>query len=79
MTRNEVREKLLEKGVDTRDFFWSLSEQPLLKDINARVLPCPVSERVAREGFYLPSGLALSDVEIRQVCDIIREILWTTS
>jgi len=75
MTRDECRKKLLEKGVDTRDFFWSLSEQPLLKGVQARVLPCPVSERVGREGFYLPSGLALSEEEIQWVIGAVHEVL----
>lgn len=75
MTRDEVRRKLLEKGVDTRDFFWSLSEQPMLKHINARVLPCPVSERLAREGFYLPSGLSLSVDELKYVIHATKQVL----
>jgi perosamine synthetase len=41
----------------------------------ARVLPCPVSERLAREGFYLPSGLALTDIEIATVIATVRDVL----
>jgi len=67
--------RLKEHGVDTRDFFWSLSEQPLLRAIQARVMACPVSERLAREGFYLPSGLALTDAEIATVIAAVRAVL----
>jgi perosamine synthetase len=75
MSRDECRARLKERGVDTRDFFWSLSEQPLLEKITARVLPCPVSERLGRDGFYLPSGLALTDAEIRQVIRAVHDVL----
>jgi perosamine synthetase len=61
--------------VDTRDFFWSLSEQPMLKKIPVRVLPCPISEQLGRDGFYLPSGLALTDDEIQQVIRTVHDVL----
>ncbi|NLF39255.1 DegT/DnrJ/EryC1/StrS family aminotransferase [bacterium] len=75
MTRDEFRRRLLERGVDTRDFFWSLSEQPLLATHPSRTLPCPVSERLAREGCYLPSGLALTGEEIERVMDAVRAVI----
>jgi len=75
MTKDACRARLKERGVDTRDFFWSLSEQPLLEHLPARVLPCPVSERLAREGFYLPSGLALADSQIAAVIAAVRDVL----
>jgi len=75
MTCKEFQQKLKENGVDTRDFFWSLSEQPLLKKVDAKVLPCPVSEKIAREGCYLPSGLALNENEIKRVIDAVKQTL----
>jgi perosamine synthetase len=74
ITRDHFRARLLALGVDTRDFFWSLSEQPVLKRIPARVLSCPVSERIAREGCYLPSGLASTPEEIRTVIRAVRKV-----
>jgi perosamine synthetase len=35
---------------------------------------CPVAERLARRGFYLPSGLALNDeqlVNVRRAFDVL--------
>ena len=75
MTRDEFRKRLLEKGVDTRDFFWSLTEQPLLQKVAARALACPVSERIAREGCYLPSGLALTEAQQGEVIAAVRAVL----
>jgi perosamine synthetase len=35
----------------------------------------PVAERLARRGFYIPSGLALTDDQIMQVADAVKQIL----
>jgi len=35
----------------------------------------PVATRIARQGLYLPSGLALDDAQIEQVCAAVRSIL----
>jgi perosamine synthetase len=37
---------------------------------------CPVAERLARRGFYLPSGLTLRDEQIERVTKILRELLY---
>jgi perosamine synthetase len=34
-----------------------------------------VAERLARRGFYLPSGLALTDAQIDQAADALREVV----
>lgn len=35
----------------------------------------PVAERIARRGFYVPSGLALTAGQIEQVATSLKEIL----
>ena len=35
----------------------------------------PVSERAARRGFYLPSGLNLTEVQAEKVADSLKKIL----
>jgi perosamine synthetase len=56
--------RLKTKGIDTRHFFWPLHEQPVFRKkgwfANEH---CPISERIARRGFYLPSGVALTEEE----------------
>jgi perosamine synthetase len=37
---------------------------------------CPVAERLARRGFYIPSGLALTDEQISNVAQAVTEMLW---
>ena len=67
---------LAERGVGTRPFFWPMHEQPVLRRMgwfeNER---CPVAERLARRGFYLPSGVALRDEQIDAVANAVREVL----
>jgi perosamine synthetase len=36
---------------------------------------CPVSERLADRGLYLPSGLALTDDQMVRVADAVRTVM----
>lgn len=74
MNKDEFRAKLLAKGVDTRDFFYAPSTQPALTEIGLGGDSFPVTEKIARDGCYLPSGLAITDMQIKTVCDTIRAI-----
>jgi perosamine synthetase len=68
--------RLAERRIGSRPFFWPMHEQPVfLKRGWFRGVSCPVAERIARRGFYIPSGLALSDTQIEQVALALREIL----
>jgi perosamine synthetase len=68
---------LKSKGVDSRHFFWPIHEQPVFLRkgwfMNER---CPNAERIARRGFYLPSGVGLTekeaDVSARALLEIVR-------
>jgi perosamine synthetase len=54
--------RLAEQGVGTRPFFWPIHEQPVYRRMGlfaGEKYPC--AARIARRGFYLPSGLALTD------------------
>ncbi len=74
MTRDAFRAALKEKGVDTRDFFPSSAKQPIIQKLYHRSERFPVSEKVANQGCYLPSGLALTQEQINYVCDSIESI-----
>lgn len=71
----EAMRRLAAKGVGTRPFFWSMHEQPVLRRMgffaNAE---CPVAERIARRGFYIPSGLALTEGQMREVASAVHEV-----
>lgn len=72
----EAMKRLSAAGVGTRPFFWPMHEQPVLRRMGfMSEAQCPVSERIARRGFYIPSGMALTEPQIRKVAQIIREVI----
>ena len=80
MDNKQFMGKLAEKGVETRIFFYPMHKQPAY--INKTVENAPdcngsflVAEKISKRGFYLPSTGNLTDGEIKQVCDAIKEIL----
>jgi perosamine synthetase len=68
--------RLRDLGVETRPFFLGMHEQPVFHErgwfIKERY---PVAERLARQGLYLPSGVALNESQLEQVCQAVREVL----
>jgi perosamine synthetase len=72
-----VMEDLAQRGVETRPFFLGMHEQPVFKKMG---LFCdgeryPVAERLARHGFYIPSGLTITDEQIVYVAKNLTEAL----
>lgn len=73
-TGAEFSEGLAKRGVMTRPFFLGMHEQPILKSAGwFEGERYPVAERLARQGLYLPSGLALTETQLEQVCDAVEE------
>ena len=69
-------ELLRQHGVETRPFFLGMHEQPALHRLGLFVGERhPVAERLARQGLYLPSGVALTDEQLEMVCDAVRTVL----
>lgn len=68
--------RLKEHGVDTRPFFLGMHEQPVLRERGLFAGETyPVTERIARRGLYLPSGLTLAEREIDTVGAAVRRCL----
>lgn len=62
--------------IGTRPFFWPMHEQPIFHKMGLfDGVSCPVAERIARRGFYIPSGLALTNEQMEQVAHTLREIM----
>ena len=75
MSRDVLMKKLREKGVETRTFFISLHNQPVFKELGFDSKDkFPVSDRISKEGLYLPSGSGLKKSEIQYVCEQIKNI-----
>jgi perosamine synthetase len=72
----ELGARLKEQGIDTRPFFMGMHEQPVLRKLGLFAGESyPVTERIARRGLYLPSGLSLKEAEIDQVCEALKRCL----
>jgi len=72
----EAMRRLSALGIGTRPFFWPMHEQPVLRRMGLfEGVRCPVAERIARRGFYLPSGVVLTRGEAETVAAAVRRIL----
>jgi perosamine synthetase len=72
----EAMARLAKLGIGTRPFFWPMHQQPVLRNMgHFGGERYPVAERVARRGFYIPSGMALSDGQIERSAAAVKEIL----
>lgn len=75
ITRDQLAEKLLDEGIQTRTFFCPMNQQPALQDVPGFVdIPCPVAERLWETGLYLPSSWNLSEKTIQRITDNIHSI-----
>lgn len=75
ISNKDITKLLAAEGIGARTFFWCMHEQPVYqkqgmfkseKYINA--------EYLARKGFYIPSGLALTHEQMETVSDKIHKI-----
>jgi len=72
----EFARRLKALGVETRPFFLGMHEQPVFHDMGLfKGESHPVSERIARRGLYVPSGLALTLEQIERVSDAVHTVL----
>lgn len=69
-------EQLRGVGIGSRPFFWPMHEQPVFRRMELFAgISCPVAERIARRGFYTPSGVALTDEQIDRVAIELARLL----
>ena len=72
----EAMRRLGGKGIGTRPFFWPMHEQPVFRKMGLFAGgEYPVAERLARRGFYIPSGMALTEAQIDEVADAVKELM----
>ncbi len=65
--KNELAAKLKNVGIDTRDFFYSPEDQPVLSSMIDHAT-FPNTKFISQNGLYLPSGLAITKDQIECVC-----------
>ena len=77
VSRDTVVNKLLKKNVQTRNFFYPMNKQKIfikMKIFNKKS-NFPISNTLSKNGFYLPSGLGITNKEIDFVSHKLIEIL----
>ena len=68
--------KLMNEGVETRNFFWPLHQQPILKKMGFfKKIKLPVAEYLGRNGLYLPTGLSLTTSQQKFVINKVKKIM----
>ena len=77
ITRDYIVKKLNKKGIQTRNFFLPMHKQTIFKKMKifSKKIKYPNAEYLSRNGFYLPSGLALKNQEIDYVAKTLNKIL----
>jgi len=73
---DEAMRRLGRRKIGTRPFFWPMHEQPVFRKMGLfNAESYPVAERLARRGFYIPSGMALTEKQIEEVAEAVRGMM----
>ncbi len=76
ITAEELTSRLKTHGIATRPFFRGLHDQPVLNKMGLFVGESyPQTDHAYKYGFYLPSGLTLTEKQIDFVVDVIKREL----
>lgn len=74
---DEAQRRLGEQKIGTRPFFWNMHEQPVFHKMGLyKGEKYPIAENIARRGFYIPSGMALTETQMHEVVDIMKTVLF---
>lgn len=75
LTANDAMERLREMGIGTRPFFMGLHAQPAMRYlVETQEGGCPHAEKAYKYGFYVPSGLTLTEEAVDRVCTAIKSL-----
>ena len=76
MNAAEFARRLQSFGVQTIPYFLGIHEQPVFLNQGLfKKESYPVADHIARQGLYLPSGMALTEEQVNCVCNSIHKIL----
>ena len=72
----KIMKSLKKKNIGTRPFFYPMHEQPVFNKMGLfNNEKYPIAEKIARQGFYIPSGLAITDEQIYKVASELKSII----
>jgi len=75
----KMMQLLADKGIGTRPFFYPMHLQPVFRQKGWFANETyPVAENLAERGFYIPSGVAITDEQIEKVAEICKSALMAT-
>ncbi len=75
LSNQDITKLLAAEGIGTRTFFWCMHEQPVyLKQGMFDGEKYENAEYLARKGFYIPSGLAITKTQMEIVADKIHKV-----
>lgn len=75
-TAEETMRRLGEHKIGTRPFFYPMHLQPVLRRMGLfEGESYPVAEKLYRQGFYIPSGMALTADQIESAAKTVKEVL----
>jgi len=75
-TVKEIMKELGECKIGTRPFFYPMHKQPVFNKMGLFLEDdLPNSEKLYEKGFYIPSGLALSEEQMIEVSEVLHKVL----
>ena len=76
MNAIQVMDKLKEEGIGTRPFFYPMHKQPVFNNKGMFVNETyEGAEYLAEKGFYVPSGIGITEEEMEIVADKLKKVL----
>lgn len=68
--RNILMQKLKIAGIDSRPYFYPVSDMPMYKKVDT-----PIAHSIYQKGINLPSYIGLTEKEVQSICHILTEII----
>jgi perosamine synthetase len=73
--KETVIKKLLNKGIQCRDFFWPMHKQKIFKNLKQfKNKKFPIADLLSKNGFYIPTGMRITKKEIKYIATSINNI-----
>ena len=75
-TAKEVMSELKDYKIGSRPFFYPMHKQPVFNNMGLFLNEdLPQSEKLYEKGFYIPSGLALTNAQLIKVSEVLHKVL----
>jgi perosamine synthetase len=78
LSKEDIIQMLIEKGIDSRPFFYPLSSQPAYDSLGSAseaAVRNTVSYRISPYGVNLPCGMNLDEEKVKYVCNAVKKVL----